>query len=133
MCRGHEMYHPECGHENSFFITDQCENARAANKDCTRDQCFSADRIIVSPPLCINCYRLEEKQLCEQADEERDEIQEGLEYAKRALENPNLTSKERAKEEEKVERGTKLLNENRKVRALTLKEFRDDQGVWGDG
>lgn len=133
MCRGHEKYHTQCDHVHSFFITAQCENARAAGRDCARDQCSSVERMMVSPPICPNCYRLEEKDICEGADKERNEIQEGLENVKRALENPNLTPRERSKVEEKIQRGTNLLNENRRVRALTLKAFRDFQGVWGDG
>lgn len=133
MCRGYEKYHFQCGHMHSFFITIQCESARRAGRDCTRDHCFCIARNTVSPPLCVNCYKLEEEKICDYADEEHSEISQGREDARRALEDPHLTSWGRRRLDNQIEKATDKLNENREERALTLKAFRDSQGVWGDG
>lgn len=133
MCIGLEKSHSQCGHADSFVITAQCENALANRRDCTQVQCSFVEEVIVSPCLCVNCYRSTEKWICDEAYKKRHKILEDLENDRQKLENPDLPEKEWVALETRTEKLTKLLYENRKECRWALKEFRKSQGVWGDG
>lgn len=132
MCVGKERSHA-CGHYDNFVVTSQCADARRNGRDCDEDQCTIALCEIIPPPLCPQCFRVEEKNICDEADKERNKIREDLDYDMGALDRSDLSARERAYLESRVEEATNSINENRTERALKLKNFRESQGVWGDG
>ena len=132
MCVGKERSHA-CGHYDNFVVTSQCANARRNGRDCDEDQCTIALCEIIPPPLCPHCFRVEEKKICDEADKKRNEILVRLDYDKQVLEGSDFTASGRTFLESRIADATSLIDENRAERALKLKNFRESQGVWGDG
>lgn len=133
MCVGIENIHIQCQHVNCFVITTQCAKARCNSRDCAKHRCTLTKVTIIQPPLCPNCFRKEEIKICDEADKERNKIREDLDYDKWALERLDLTARERRYLEWRIEEATNQINKNCTERALKLKNFRDSQGVSGDG
>lgn len=133
MCLALEAKHIQCGHLDGFSIVSLCASARRMDSPCDKSQC-SIKTEISPPPLCASCYRRTEKEICDKADEARRDITHYLDNIKRELrENRNLDSLERRLLRALRDDAVNMQNENRAERALTLTEFRESQGVWGDG
>lgn len=81
----------------------------------------------------MNCYRSTEESICDEADEERDQITERLESIQQELQDPSLSPFERYMAQTRLNEEIALLTENRRERAAKLSLFRESQGVWGDG
>lgn len=133
MCVGVERRHRQCGHLKSFVIRIRCANAERTGDDCRKSQCSLVEGETDFLPLCLVCYRKEEKEMCEMADEVINETTELISRIKEQLENPDLNLTERGRLTNLLTRNENLQVENRRARALALSHFRNSQGVWGDG
>lgn len=133
MCFALETKHVQCGHLDGFSIVFRCTNARQTGDPCDRSQCFLKAEI-GPPPLCTFCYRRTEKEICDKADEALRDTNHYLDNIKREIrENPNLDSLERRLLRALRKDAVKMQKDNRAERAVALADFRESQGVWGDG
>ncbi|MCJ1463324.1 hypothetical protein MMC07_001931 [Pseudocyphellaria aurata] len=132
MCRGVERLHDQCRHLE-FVITRLCESAIETGTPCTRDQCSFIGGEIVSPPLCLICYRKIEEQICDTAKEALRQINVESKRIREQLEDPELKPEDRTGYEELLREALRLHQEILESQASDLTEFRRSQGVWGDG
>ncbi|MCJ1424937.1 hypothetical protein MMC29_002825 [Sticta canariensis] len=133
MCIGLEKRHVQCGHLRSFTIKVACVYATETGIKCSKQQCPLVEGEIVSPPLCVICYRKTEKVICDEADEQRDQIKMRIESVQQELQDPDLTPYERYMAQIQLNDEMVLQTANRRERGLMLSDFRKSQGVWGDG
>lgn len=133
MCIGVEKRHFQCSHLKTFVIRKRCANADRTGNDCSKSQCSFVEGEIESLPLCLRCYRATEQGICESTDKLLDEIKDHIFRTKRQLENPDLTLMERGQLRDLLIEVEALRVENRRMRAMALSQFRNSQGVWGDG
>lgn len=131
MCIGYENSHFQCGHIKTFGITQQCENALATRRGCSKDQCSFVGNKPVKPPLCYHCYRLTEKEINDEFRKKRHEIWGSLDNDHWDLEMPDLTATEQDKLEKQIEKGKSLMSKNLKETESALNEVRETQRVWG--
>ena len=131
MCLGVRYIHEECNHTKKFHVLRECNsvNGTACNNLTTIHVV-----IITAPALCIRCFRRKEATIDAQYETIRRELRGEIARVDEALATALVTTGQgsvalgqyRAECEDNIVQA-------KASRDLSIRMFRDEQGVWGDG
>lgn len=128
MCIGWAEKHFECGHIKKYHVIKSCPTADGTV------ECWETiwTTNIYAPSLCVECYRRKEKQICRLFDDQIQAMERRIESLKQSLTGLEIQEYRAAT--------ISLLSDCEDElfgmiadRHQELSEFRDQQGVWGDG
>lgn len=131
MCLFWQDHHTQCQHTETS-TNNRCPRAIQTGSDCAQTDWLTEHRL-VPLPLCVNCYRETERQICDESDEQLKMIDEYHTSVREFRDNTVLSPQEQTELYELLDQARYLYNEVREERARKLEEFRTSQGVWGDG
>ena len=155
MCYKHDYYYRDCGHIRNTIIAP-CEAGLDEETEICNANIYQGTMIYVDrPSYCPPCYRKIEEKICDQADEQMADIQDEIRDMQDMLTDAEQKHQE---ERQKLSPGSEILEAadanyleldadlqlwiavserhervNRQNRASALSQFRESQGVWGDG
>ena len=124
MCVGLLEKHTECGHNRKHHILSRCGDV-----DCWVDL-WTVD--IYAPSLCVQCYRRKEEQICRVYDDQIQAMERRIESLKQSLIGLESQTYRDATISLLSDCEDELFG-MMADRHQELSEFRDQQGVWGDG
>ncbi|KAL9613351.1 MAG: hypothetical protein Q9167_002112 [Letrouitia subvulpina] len=144
MCFARLETNIQCGH-NKVVITEECQFGATEEKDNCSGPILTIEHrnFITRPRLCVRCYRRKEHDICftyKQAIDKLDSaiqrtrakisVESVLQQAKNSSErdSTNLDRLKAYASKMEVERGDLA-----DARYEALNDFRNEQGVWGDG
>ena len=156
MCHRDLVIYRQCNHQKSMVVTPCVHGYNSATQQCNINTRHTRVRHQPFPKLCPPCYQEVEEQICDRHDKAfldrqtalqvfRDlltKLESNIGAARRELMvNTSLELRFVVEDHEKMIVNTRRLIEqrkgelerNREERKKALKEFRDSQGVWGDG
>ena len=154
MCHAVSELHADCQHTKRTSNLYPCEAGFQTGTGCNAQRFTSQLVTVISPSVCVDCYRLIEARICHEADVEREELLESIERAMDTMETANelhaaklAVCKDEAEKMAEIERHTEkvveiddiivewqeTLEDLAEEKKDTLAKFREEQGVWGDG
>ena len=114
-------------------IIETCDSIDQGGR-CTAPSGFKIlfTREMLEPSLCPNCYRRREERIFSLSENTISWATHRISYLEE-LRKKATTDCERSKIEDAIQEHKNVLEHEIEVRTKRLKEFRDSQGVWGDG
>lgn len=128
MCVGWLEKHHECGHIKEYHVISRCPTADGDVECWTA--CWTVN--IYKPSLCVQCYRRKERQICQVFDDQIQMMERRIESLKQTLIGLESQTYRDATNSLLSDCEDELFG-MMADRHQELSEFRDQQGVWGDG
>ncbi len=132
MCIAYQERHTTCDHRKAPVFIERCEDAQG-------DRCTSPDGIkiiwykqVKQPSFCANCYRQQEEGIFEDYEPDITYLTHEIGLLKEKLEKAT-TETTRDLLRIRIAKHEKTRDVEIQQRTERLEEFREDQGVWGDG
>lgn len=132
MCIAYEVRYVGCEHLKATVFIERCDDAES-------DGCSGENGITIvwikqlsEPSLCVNCYRSYEEEIFSQYEANIAFHNKEIQYLGENLKNAQDASTHHLLRAMIAEH-EKTRNINIGERTKRLQQFREDQGIWGDG
>lgn len=154
MCHMVSGTYAQCRHRKRSSDLYPCEAGHDRNNRCRARRLTQQTVGVIAPLLCPDCYRAREDEICQPFDEARKDLEgkvtetaEILERAEAAYAAMLVDGKDGEETRQEVEKQARevtdiayfwdgyreWLKDVEQQRKEELSQFRDAQGVWGDG
>lgn len=131
MCRGISYVHAECNHARKFHVIEECDSVSGiACEDLTVIHVAK----ITAPALCVGCFRRKEGAIDAEYEKNKRELEAEIArvdelFAKGCVQIERsfiAVTSYRAEGEDDILHA-------KASRDVSIRLFREEQGVWGDG
>ncbi len=130
MCHGVQHIHIECQHAKKFVVTEHCP--LSPGTDCPHPVILHTVTV-TAPRLCVPCFRQKEAEMDAQFEQIKAGIQTEIARVDEHFANGFLqTDASGVRIRYRADREDDILKVKR-ARDLSIRIFRQEQGVWGDG
>ena len=124
--------HAECLHNRKFEIIENCEE-HCEDEEGTCILIPLHYKEITAPSLCVSCFRAEEAEIDALYQGKVAMIRSKIAEYEAAQTDRQIRGRARGAVDPNVARLERDLVEARELRDREIRNFRDEQDVWGDG
>lgn len=133
MCLGINYIHAGCNHAKSFNVVEACDSANGTGTTCNNPAVTHVS-MVTAPALCVDCFRQKEAKIDATYEGFKRDLQAEIARIDAMITKDHVRIEDslEALEEYRAECENDIV-QAKATRDVSIRLFRESQGVWGDG